>query len=340
MSKQGEYVKNEEILETAWKCSTCGQENRGKDMKCGGCQAPKDESSKYELKADGAAVTDEKQLADAAAGLHWICAFCEKENRGTKTICAFCNADQTKRDRKPTDAPAPAPAPKSGGIPVGVLVAIVAVIGLVVWLLMPRHVEAKVSEISWQQIVLLRTQTVVNKDGWRDQVPGDAFNRDCFEKQRGTKPVKVGEHEECREETKDLGNGYAKKQQVCKMVDDTEDRPVYDDFCTYSIHEWPVTRTAQRNGASASGYAWPDDAEVLAGAAPACAPCVNDKGPAGTTVCCAREAHYRVTFDDPEKPGKHPVLEVAGADDLAKYSIGQGVKLKVRGETAELDDAK
>src|SRR5690606_3939137 len=96
-------------LETRWKCPSCDADNRGRDMSCHKCGAPKDESSQYIVDDTASAVSDDALIDDARAGAHWVCAYCEKQNRGRKDICRFCGVDQAT-GQKPA---APPPLPKT-----------------------------------------------------------------------------------------------------------------------------------------------------------------------------------------------------------------------------------
>lgn len=353
------YVKHEEILETSWTCPSCAAKNRGRDMKCPTCGAPKDESSDYALESDASVVTDADQVADAAAGEHWICAFCEKENRGRRKICAFCNADQTTRARK-AKGEAPPPPPQKSRLLLGCGIAVAAVVGLVVLLIVIGYMSqysGRVKEMRWEQRLHLQTKTLMHKEAWEDAVPSDAFEQRCSRRQRGTKQVvdryrsvtktrsvryQSGSREECEQVTKDLGNGYAKRQTVCHQVpeydyrDETytdqepvyRDEPVYADWCLYDVHEWPITKTVSRAGNGTEGLAWPDPAEL--GDA-SCAPC--DPRPAAKT-CCAREGRYTVVFSNAEDSEKPDVTwETPSVDAYRALKVGDE-------RTLDVDDGK
>lgn len=329
-----EYVKSEQILETRWRCPSCGQDNRGRDMTCTGCGAPKDEASVYTLDEHARVVDDEALIDEARAGAHWVCAYCEKQNRGRKDICRFCNADQTL---KPGEAPPPLPPEKrkpSLLLGCGVLLLLgVGFLAFLYWLGSMSQIEAKVAQLRWQQSAHLHERTLEHRDGWQDQVPGDAFDSKCERQQRTTREVidryrtvsrtrqvryQSGTREECREETENLANGYASRKTVCRQVPEYDYRdehyteeepvyrtePVYDRYCRYKIYEWPIIKTARREGEGHQGYSWPETSEL--GEA-SCTPC-EAKGP-NVKRCCSQSAVYTVVFerlkpsDDPDKQG-------------------------------------
>lgn len=366
-----EYVKSEEIIETRWTCPTCEKENRGRDMKCPNCGAPKDESSEYQVDASAAAIGDAEQVADAEAGEHWTCAFCEKENRGRKKLCQFCGADQTTKDRKQAKPAAAAPATKPRSrrgclVAVGVLVVL---LGLLAWLGSPRHVKATVAGLEWEQAVHLQKRTVVHKDGWRDQVPSDAADTSCERRQRTTRQVvdhyrsvtktrsvryQSGSHEVCHTQTENMKNGYAKRREVCHSEPDYSSRnetytdqdpvyrtePVFDDFCRFDVFEWPVMQTVSRKGTGPTGLAWPEDGEAIAGQTTgACVPCAEAKARREVQFCCARDAHYRVHFENPKKPEEKPTYEAKTPEEFATFAVGQSHELSIQGDKVELQKA-
>ncbi len=81
-------------VEVSWKCSSCGKENRGRDMKCVECGNPKDNSEKYDMSraTSAAAVTDPGLLAQAKAGPNWECDYCAYHNREVFASCKQCGA--------------------------------------------------------------------------------------------------------------------------------------------------------------------------------------------------------------------------------------------------------
>lgn len=357
-----EYVKNEEIIETRWDCPSCKATNRGRDMKCPTCGAPKDEDAEYEVDASAAAIADAAQIADADAGAHWVCAFCEKENRGRKQTCQFCGADQTKRDRRRMKAAGPAAPAKKSNVMLGCGIALlvgVVIVGFLAWLGMPRRIDAKVTHLEWTQAVNLHARSKVPKENWSDAVQQGAFEKSCERRQRTTREVvdryrtvsktrrvkyQSGSREECRTETENLSNGYAKRREVCRQVPEYDYRnenyteqepvyrtePVYDEWCRYDVWEWPISKTVKRTGTAATELAWPDPSELGAGSPESC-----DTARAGPTAqeCWSREAKYAVSFENPEKPEERPVYRPATGEEFAKFAVGQEHAL-------EIDDGK
>lgn len=347
-----EYIKNEKIIETRWHCPSCGADNLGRDMKCTACSAPKDESSQYVVDESAAEVRDQALLEDARAGAHWVCAYCEKQNRGRKDICGFCGVDQAtgKRPPKP-EAPPPLPTPKKKPnllLGCGILLgAVVGVLALLIWIGLMGRIDAKVVALKWEQQAHLHERTLMNKDGWQDEVPSDAFDSSCERKQRTTRQVvdryrtvnrtrsvkyQSGTREECREVTKDLGNGFASQQTVCKNVPvyDYRDEhyteqepvyrtePVYDQYCRYKRFEWPTIRTVSRTGEGHGGYSWPPTSEL--GEA-SCVDCALKEAHDGLKRCCSQQGIYTVVFQRSKQskdPEENKPLDYV-AESLADY---------------------
>lgn len=357
-----EYVKRSELLETRWSCPSCGAANRGRDMTCASCSAPKDEAAEYVVDAAAEALSDEALVADARAGEHWVCAYCEKENRGRRAICAFCNADQTKRDRKAQPAAAAPPEkPKHLLLGCGLVIAsVVAFVLFLVWLGSPTEVEAKVVALDWTQTLELRQKTLRHKEGWHDELPPGAFGQACADKYRKDRQVvdhyrtvtksrrvkyESGSREVCRTVTKNLKNGYAERSEVCHDVPEydyrtetySDDEPVYrtekvfEQFCRYDVHEWPAVKSAKRSGSGTTALAWPPPEEV---GAPGCVPC-PEAGGAMPDRCCAKVGRWTVTFEDPdeEEPAKQRVVyEAATAEEYAAFAPGETRRLRIDGE--------
>lgn len=347
-----EYVKDEKILETRWVCPSCGADNRGRDMVCSVCSAPKDESSQYVVDKSAEEVRDAALLEDARAGEHWVCAYCEKQNRGRKDVCGFCGVDQTT-GKKPAKSGGPPPLPpgkKKPNLLLGcsiLLGAVVALLALLIWVGLMDRIDVKVVALKWEQRAHLHERTLMNKDGWKDALPSDAFDSSCEQKQRTTRQVvdhyrtvnrtrsvkyQSGTREDCREVTKDLGNGFAKQQTVCKSVPEYSHRdehyteqeavyrtePVYDDFCNYKRYEWPTVRTATRNGEGHGGYSWPPTSEL---GEDSCVECAVKEAHNGLQRCCSQEGVYTVVFErkkESKKPEENEPFDFV-AESLADY---------------------
>lgn len=144
-----------------------------------------------------------------------------------------------------------------------VLLAVAAVISLLVWLFVPRKIEASVNQIRWEYTVLLQQRRTDSGSGWDGQVPSGAFNVSCsrrFKRNYDCNPYDCNPHTEyercavecgCREQCSDLGNGYSSCSEVCSTCYEDcnphteydtcyETCQEYDDWCTYNYYSWPT----------------------------------------------------------------------------------------------------
>ena len=81
------------IREGRWDCPTCGQVgNLGRDQVCPSCGAPRSKDVRFYLPGDVPVVTDAAQLAQAKAGVDWLCQFCGSSNSAAVVACTQCGA--------------------------------------------------------------------------------------------------------------------------------------------------------------------------------------------------------------------------------------------------------
>lgn len=270
------HVRRRFVVENTWKCDSCGHENRGRDLVCASCGSPKEKHERYDTSGNATApeVTDQALVAAARAGKNWHCEFCGCDARAPHGGCANCGAGKpidpvadrpAERQPRPSfDLPPPC---SSGGAAVKALVALASVLALgglvwlVVWLMAPREVTAKVTAVSWSCRADLYRRELKQGVGWRSSAPVAAFDMSCEKKQDGTEdcnPHDCNPHTEtydcrphdcnCRRgNCVDQGNGFSECEEVCdtcydecsKTVYDTchDQCPVYREWCSYSYHE-------------------------------------------------------------------------------------------------------
>jgi hypothetical protein len=281
---EGEHVRRSWVIENQWKCRSCGGESAGRDIVCRECGAARDQKQE-DLDADAQAapeVTDEKLLRYAEAGAHWVCGFCGSQQREVGDKCTNCGGERGK-GRSLADAPAsvdddtPAPPKRGRWIALAVASVVGAGGGGAAWMLVPHEVQATVSRMAWTYTASLERKTLAHRSGWGS--PGGAFNVHCQRRQSGTEqcnPYTCGTTTEsyacgsydcnCRQRTTKLKNGFSKVEEVCstctkqcqRQVPKTcyHECPVYRDWCSYDVYEWPVVETKQTSGDSAV-TTWP-----------------------------------------------------------------------------------
>jgi uncharacterized OB-fold protein len=80
-------------VELEWTCPNCGNENPGPRKFCNGCGAPQPEDVSFHQSAQEVLITDEDEIARAAAGADVHCAYCNARNPAGATFCGACGAD-------------------------------------------------------------------------------------------------------------------------------------------------------------------------------------------------------------------------------------------------------
>lgn len=83
-----------------WDCTSCGNiGNLGPSLHCEKCGSPRPENVKFYM-ASEEEVKDKKKIAEAKAGVDWICAFCNSQNHATQTKCNSCGASKNDSEKK------------------------------------------------------------------------------------------------------------------------------------------------------------------------------------------------------------------------------------------------
>jgi ribosomal protein L40E len=272
-----------------WDCVVCGHKgNIGYETSCSQCGAPRGKNVKFYLPDESEEVQDEQQLAQARAGVDWICDYCGADNKATDTHCRSCGNARTETDiNRQTreirfDAPPPtSSAPQAQPTPQpkfnkGYYVFGAIVLLLIVLFLLFRTHETTVTVTGHEWLREIRTEKFIPviEEDWR--VPSGAKVVQSFrdvhhydqvlvgyetkyrevEKPAGTKRVKVG--------VRDLGNGYFEDiyetQTVYKTVRESYQEPVYKSVPVYAtkyryeIYRWKPDKVYRTSGRDLSPY--------------------------------------------------------------------------------------
>ena len=289
-------VRRTWTVENIWACGSCSASNRGRDLNCRNCGKRKAAEVRDRVPDPEAApeVKAPALLRQARAGANWKCPYCGGQERDLEGDCTLCGGRRASSSHENTPGPTysrPAAFDVREPLwrkPAAVFLAGLVFLGLVVWLVAwcatPRTAEVRVDRLSWTYTEHLRARETRHGEEWGR--PGSkgfyseaAFNVSCVEKQRGTKkckPYDCNPHDEpydcrphdcrCRKTCSDNGNGYSSCQERCdtcyetcyETVYDTcyKQCPVYDDWCSYDYHEWPVEQTKTTSG-NDHKVAWP-----------------------------------------------------------------------------------
>ncbi len=255
-------IEDEEKLKLAKagadiQCAYCGGRNPATFKSCSQCGSDLSEGAQREI---GRVVGAFKP--GPAGSIE--CENCGTHNAGTRTICHNCGAalPVVKSAAAPalTESPKAAPKAKSGvspGLIAGILVACISVAALG-WFLFLRTSDlvAPVVDVEWQRSIAVEALGPDERDDWQDQLPADAENISCTEKERNTisSPPLDGNYEEVcgTPYTVDTGGGFGEVQQDCEYI-------VYENFCSYTVLDWVVFDTATLTGVNLNPN-WPSPA--------------------------------------------------------------------------------
>lgn len=284
-------------VELEWRCPSCGNRNPGSAKKCTQCGAPLTDQIAFEQAPQEQLISDKEKLAQATAGADIQCVYCGTANPATAKKCKQCGADLAEGKAREAgqvlggfhDQPAPplkcpscgadnpatalkcarcgsalippkpqaAPPAAKGGVPVGILVAVLlgicALIGVFVALsTRTSDTIGEVRELNWKRAIAIEALTPVTRETWRDEVPANAPLGQCTRKLHHTQPDPApGAQEVCGTPyTVDQGSGYGKVVQQCVYE-------VYADWCQYQAMDWRIINTLVAQGADANPT-WPE----------------------------------------------------------------------------------
>ncbi len=78
-----------------WTCPSCGARNPGPQKTCGGCGAPQPQNVQFQQAPDEKLLTDQGEIARAAAGPDVHCPYCGTRNPAGAKACSQCGGDLT-----------------------------------------------------------------------------------------------------------------------------------------------------------------------------------------------------------------------------------------------------
>ena len=253
-ARHQQLIEDEEKLKLARagadiQCAYCTARNPGTFKSCSQCGSDLSEGAQREI---GRVVGVFKPGPAGSV----VCDNCGTHNAGTRTICHNCGASlpvaqsaAALASPKQPDEPK-VPQQVKSGISAAVIIAIlVGCVGIAaaVWFLFFRTTDfvAQVVDVEWQREIAIEALGPDERDDWQDQLPADAENISCSERERETvsNPPFGGNYEEvCGEPyTVDTGGGFAEVVQDCEYI-------VYDNYCSYTVLDWIVIDTASLTG--------------------------------------------------------------------------------------------
>jgi hypothetical protein len=262
-----------------WDCKFCGtQKLLGVTHRhCPNCGAAQDPAARYFPREEEMVAVENHQYV----GADKICPACRQPNSAASTYCSECGADlatgqvapmqatrdvgtgiaegDTRRDLVQEQFVAQMDAIKADKarqpaflglrrkewiIAVGVILAALCVVGAVYALTYRKSAAGVVTALSWERTIEIEDFQPRAGADWDESVPGDAYSLSCEQRQRSTRKVPDGSHEECKDV--DQGDGSFKRE--CRTVTDYREEPVYDRWCSYRVDRWAYKRSVKASG--------------------------------------------------------------------------------------------
>lgn len=263
-----------------WDCKFCGTQNLlgVTHRHCPNCGAAQDPDARYFPAEDDMVALHDHQFV----GADRVCPACQQPNSAASQFCSECGADlatgatvvpQAARDigagpatgdtrRDLVKEGFQAEMQRVGATPRGALstflglrrrewlifgaVALLAlaVVGIIFALTYRQEVTGTVEALNWERTVEIEDYQPRTGSNWRDELPGDAYNLDCRTRQRGTRRVQTGSHQDCR----DVAQGDGSFRRECRTVKEYRNEPVYDTWCGYRVDRWEHRRDAVASG--------------------------------------------------------------------------------------------
>lgn len=271
-----------------WDCPACGHKgNIGYETHCSQCGSPRGKSVKFYLPDESEEVTDSQKIAQARAGVDWICDYCGADNKATDAVCRSCSNPRTETDINHQTRDIRFGAPPTPPQPIAVqpkfnkgyyVFGAIALLLIVLFLLFrDREATVVVTGREWIREIHTEKLVPVIEEDW--SLPNGATLQQTFrdvhhyeqvlvgyetkyrtvEKPAGTERIKVG--------VRDLGNGYFEDiyetRTVYKTVREAYQEPVYKSVPVYAtkyryeIYRWKPDKVYRSQGRDASPK-WPD----------------------------------------------------------------------------------
>ena len=256
LKKDAELIKDEEKIAAAQKgpdihCPFCGTRNPADASACSQCGGDlKSGVHRESGQVIGAYQVERPPVKEIA------CPNCATPNLETRSTCSACGAllQPLPAPATPTTAAASKTPPKLLVIVLAAMVILclaAAVVYLISTSMKQANVEGVVQGVAWARQVAILEFGPVNRQTWRENVPGNARLGQCelrFNREQD-QPAPVATEVCGTPYSKDTGSGYAEVVQDCKYS-------VYEEYCAYTVDEWRILTTVKSQGNDLNP-AWP-----------------------------------------------------------------------------------
>lgn len=279
-TRAGVNLTEEEKLPD-WQCEYCGSYNKGTDLKCTRCEAPKEGQNYFELHKE----VKESTYSANHVNTNWKCHYCGAENPRETTVCKNCGAEKGSEKKKTAPAkkdtrpwPLRHPVLTALGV-IFILIVILAILGN------KKH-DFVAESFRWETTVEVEEYKTVRESDWsvppggrvvytREEIHHYTRNTDDHETITGDASFTAENHSElektnptayekshnpfiCKVYADDLGNGYFEVDDGGGSYDSGGDsktsEPVYATKYYYDIERWVVTRKETASGQDQSPY--------------------------------------------------------------------------------------
>lgn len=252
------------FFEMLWDCEYCEARGLlGKTQRyCANCGAPQNPEKRYFPEQGKAQRVD----GHVYEGADRRCPSCNTPQSAKAHNCTHCGSPldggAKVQGLVSPEAAVPAPARKPRKKIWVIVVGAIALMSIAIWWRCLRTEEARVSVAghAWQRAIAIEELRDQQDDAWHDQVPGDARQIHCRERERSTRKIEDGE--ECSMERRDMKDGTFEQVKTCRPTYRSE--PVMDRWCSYTVRRWAEVTTAKASGKGMSP-AWPSDVPPSSG---------------------------------------------------------------------------